>query len=221
MGIEETVVEIAKQELAKPTLSDVARLLKVHKLAMVNDQLSSARVKIDDKNQRAQVYFDIEDEPYYFVLTVDYENKTIGSVYIETKYRVYLRIISNDIPPSYITNCIGIIPTETGLKKAHHKEGMNFWHFEPQKDIPDTVECKLEYLLDTIENKKQNLISLESQNCIAVIEICYEGYTDWLSGLHFDFDSLKRIVDLGLHIDIDMYASGPEMPSPDDVEFDL
>jgi hypothetical protein len=141
----------------------------------------------------------------------------VSGAYCEAKVRVYLSVSSKNIDASNITKRIGIQPTKVIDKgepkpKGAGKYQKHRWLFEPHKDIPDELGRKLAALLDLLIPKASHISAL-SKECDVWIQIYsseYRGYGQLL-GLHLDRNILRKLASLGVEIDFDRYAFGPDV----------
>lgn len=55
-------------------------------------------------------------------------------------------------------------------------------------------------------------ISELAGQCSICISVVYRGYQCQMWGLHWTADTLRQLAALGVDIDVDIYASGPDLP---------
>ncbi|MBE9039223.1 hypothetical protein IQ235_00235 [Oscillatoriales cyanobacterium LEGE 11467] len=155
MLTEDLAKKVAISETFNPMLGVTEQVRAVHKL-LVRDNTPKI-LFVDEKSEPGAffIYFEIENEPYYFVLVVREENDRLvaSASYIEAAIRVYLLISSTLLDPIAIIERVKLRPTrsykigEKRVPKSLVKFKENRWYFEPQKDIPGTLENKLNFLL--------------------------------------------------------------------------
>lgn len=219
MTLQQSASEIACKEVLSPTLGIVEQFLDVHKIVMVNGVPSIARIDDTKAPEFFRVYFHVEKEPYFFVICVvkSTENYLVVNWSdVEADVSVDLTVSSDLMAPDAITQQIGIKPTSTRKKGELPRPNsrpcpINIWTFEPQKDFPDELECKLNFLLDQLENVATRISSI-SQQCEVYIGISYRGYQNQMWGWHLDTHTMSRILSLSADVDLDLYASGPDLP---------
>lgn len=209
------IIQAAISEVLNPTLGVTEQGLAVHKLVVQNG--SPVVIHVDNSKANVYyVYFQIENEPYYFVIALETHSKktVVFSSYIEAAVRVYLRICSTVLNPIQISEKINLIPTETRTigetrfpQTPYLKFQENRWYFEPHKNIPGSLEDKLKSLLEKLEPSQSQIANLQDE-CEIYICICYKGYRDWMRGWHIDKESILRIAALGAEVDLDLYAYG-------------
>lgn len=220
MTLQQSASEIACKEVLSPTHSLVEQFLEVHKIVMVNGVPSIARIDDTKAPESFRVYFHVEQEPYFLTIYVVKSTENCLVVNwsdIEANVNVCLFVRSDLMAPDAITQQIGIKPTRTGKKgepiprlKSGKLYQTNIWEFAPQKDFPDELECKLNFLLDQLENVATRISSI-SQQCKVYICIGYHGYSSQMWGWHLDTHTMSRILSLSADVDFDLYASGPDL----------
>ncbi|KJH71199.1 DUF4279 domain-containing protein [Aliterella atlantica] len=208
----------AISEVLRPTLGVTQQVLAVHKLVVQDGK--PLILLVDEKSELGAyyIYFGIEDQPYHFVVVIREEQKTpiASAAYIEASVRVYLAIASTTLAPDTITEKVKLNPTSKrllGEPKNPRNPRLKFkehrWYFEPQKNVPGSLETKLKFLLDRLEPAQEAIANLQN-NCETSICICYKGYRGWMSGWHIDKATMRKIVALGAEVDLDLYAYGEQ-----------
>lgn len=209
--------DLAIAELRKPNLALTQQYLSVHRvLEGDSGPWPAGVVHYDD---RVDVYFQLVDEDYFLVLSVsnDEEGDGVKSCRAEAKSLVYLAVTSNTMPPEEVTTTLGLMPTTSWrLGDARGSDGrlthsFHGWFFDPAGDGPGECDQKMKVLLDGLECASSRFGALAAQ-CSVEIRVVYHGYQSQMWGLHWDADTLRRISALGVEVDVDLYASGPELP---------
>lgn len=228
MSQKNKLTSIALEEAQSPKLGTTESIFSVHTL--VKDDTGGIIIsRVDDSREKdaAYVYFPLKDkikkrdQDYYLVIVIRKNEKgmfVMSASYIEAKVRVYLVIISNDLSPEEISSRLKLTPTKVNHKgelypgkrtfKKVYKE--NEWIFEPQKDMPEELGIKMEYLLSQLAPVEINIANLPD-DVYKSINVCYEGYQGWMGGWHFNQSLLNRIALLKVKMSFDLYASGPDM----------
>jgi hypothetical protein len=85
------------------------------------------------------------------------------------------------------------------------------WFFEPTGDEPCECDRKLQLLLDTLDNVSSRFALLTGA-CKIEVNVVYEGYSSEMWGIHWSAKDLSRVGALGADLDLDIYASGPDLP---------
>jgi hypothetical protein len=130
---------------------------------------------------------------------------------------VYLAVTSNAIPPEEISSALGLTATESWHLGDPFRDGrltrsFHRWNFDPIGDGPGECDQKLKSLLDQLEHAYSRIGELAAR-CDVWIQVVYHGYGSQMWSLHWDAETMRRISTLGVDVDVDLYASGPELPS--------
>lgn len=209
-----TIIDLSIAEIERPSLGVTEQVIENHKVLK-----EPLRIDANAEPGAYYVYFKIIDEAYYFVIVLRASNGVLepSASYIEAKARVYLRIDSDSITPEEISNRLALAPTHSariGDRRANRPSApvykQHYWKFEPLQDIPESFELKLANLLNTLEPCSEALKSLSSAASLT-INVCYEGYAHWMGGIHIEHSQMQHISAIGAELDIDLYASGPEL----------
>ena len=211
----ETAIKIATEELKHPTLGVSEQIVSSH-------ILNPEPIRIDAEREQGAyfLYFSIVDEDYFFVVALREEDGVLkpSASWIEANAQVYLSVHTEQKTPNEITELLGIQPTSSGKMgehPAHRPSGAvnkcHYWCFEPQKDIPESLEKKVDVLLESMEVCHNELKSL-SESCSVTLTVCYEGYKDWMGGVVLSPYQLAQIAEMKAGIWVDLYASGPDLP---------
>jgi len=213
------LITAALAEITSPHLGTTEQLLAVHTLARTDNAVHPTHIDTTSDPSGATLYFRITDEPYFFVIVVQshaHQAKAVAS-YVEAAVKVYLTIYSETLDSHTITQHVGITPTETRQKGAQIKPYVSHiyaehrWYYELQPDHPDAPERKIQRLLHRVLPMANGLAQIANA-CHVVLHIGYKGYQSSMGGLHLDAETARQIATLGADIDIDLYASGPELP---------
>ena len=82
--------------------------------------------------------------------------------------------------------------------------------FEPNSKKTGEVEKKIDQILQLLQPFKNEMNKLGNDASL-LIQVCYYGYKDQMWGIHLEKEMLKKLSDLNLCIDIDLYASGANL----------
>jgi len=151
--------ELARREIASPTLSATKEILAVHTPVLADGQPLIARADLTREKGAFYFYFRLEHEPYYLVLAVgpdDQKKLAVTSACIEAAVRVFLLVKSEKHTPDEITQRLGLTPTAAYAKGDRlHPElpplPYTKWRLEPHKSLPEDLGRKLDLLLDQLE----------------------------------------------------------------------
>ncbi|OWA37415.1 hypothetical protein B9G55_04980 [Saccharibacillus sp. O16] len=213
----EHLAAIARHEIKVQSLALTRQLLANQTLEQKDSQPVIAGIIEEPDRQRAQVYIPIEDESYFFVVYLDtYPKASLRFVGMEAGSRVYSRIMSESLDLKDLLEFTPLKPNwvcEKGEKVSTRSEAIQAFSgmtIEPDERRYVGTELKLESLLDLLEQEKSGF-PLPNQEIFAHVQIVYYGYKEQMSGIHLSTSMMQRLSALGLEIDIDLYASGPDL----------
>lgn len=212
------IKKIAIAEVNSPTFEVTKQFLKVNKLVYENSEPKIVDIIIDEKQEGAEVYFQIENEKYFFVVFLDLKPEiSLRFMDMSAGNKVSLLIVSESLNLSEILKNINIEPNEKWEKGAlvsnqftESYEKNSGIIFKPIEKTTGNVEDKIEVILSKLESSK-NLISNLSSKCIMEIQVAYFGYKDQMWGINLNPVLIKKIGEFNFSLDIDLYASGQEL----------
>jgi len=221
MTPEQQAVELARYEILSPTLSTTKELLSVHTPVLVDKLPLIARADTTREQGALYVYFRVEQEPYYPVVVVrpGDDGPVVAASYVEAAVRIFLLVKSDTLNPDEITERIGLKPAAAHARGETLHKGLpplayTLWRFEPHKSLPEELGRKLDLLLDQLNGTAPRIAGLAKESHIA-INVCYEGCKEWLGGWTAPAHTLQRIAAFGVDLEVDLFASGPDLPEPD------
>lgn len=149
----------------------------------------------------------------YFSVYIDAKtNKAIG-VDIEAYHRVYFRATSKSLTADELKEMTILPPTETWNKGDFRKSGKSNYTFSnftilPNPE-PDQFEDKLRKLLDHLEQDKDGIKRLvNNANGHIQVAMDFHNGNGMICGPCIDAIDIRRMNELGLSIDFDLYVSG-------------
>ena len=206
------IIEKATEEIEAKTFGVTGQFLKIHEVVYENDKPKVARVDTEKEDGTAIVYFPVKNEKFYLAVYVDTKPEiAVRHVGTESYNSVCFSAVSESLNFEELSQMTKLKPTR-GWSKGD-KRGGTHWRFskfifEPNCE-PDEFEDKLKKLLDILESDKEGIAQLaeKSDVCIQVAQEFHNGNT-MLGGSYLDKESVKRIADLNLPIDFDLYVGG-------------
>ncbi|AZZ93224.1 DUF4279 domain-containing protein [Hahella sp. KA22] len=214
--LSELIISVAAGEIDTPSLGVTEQVLASHKIAR-------KPIKIDMNTQMdcCNVYYSLVGESYYFVLSLkqDAEQWRINWAYIEPHVRVRLVIQSSSLTPDRMSSFIGLKPTHSYLQGEKRNKSVNSvyrhhgWGFELDKDVPDSLEKKLDKLISVIGENRESLRTLSESASIKVM-VWYDCYKDWMGGISLSAEQMALLGEIGAGLEVDIHASGPDWPGP-------
>jgi hypothetical protein len=218
LGESSQAAELARQEILSPTLGTTKEVLAVHRPVLIDGRPLIARADATREPGAFYFYFRLEGEPYYLVVVVwpGEQGLAVGCSCVEAAVRVFLLVKTKALSPDEITRRLGLQPTAAQAKGTRlHKDlpplAQSLWRFEPHKTLPEEVGRKLDLLLDQLDAAAPRIAALAAE-CDVSLTMYYEGCKEWLGGWTADARTLSRIAALGCHFELDLFASGPDLP---------
>lgn len=201
--------EIAIHEVLNPTFELTKQYLQAIELCYSNKLPQIDDVELDREANTAAVYFPIKNESFYYVIYI--ENLEVSWVNISAGNSVYLFACSEVLSTKELVNYLAFEPTEIWSKDEKTNFGATRKHsgfiYDPIAKRTGEVEDKLNRLLDSLLPYKEKISQLSNIASVE-IQVAYYGYKDEMWGFHFDKKSIGKLSELGIDIDIDLYAGG-------------
>jgi hypothetical protein len=209
------IIDLAFDEIKNKSIGFTAQFLDVHKLVYENEKPVIVKIDKNRKKGSVVVYFKVTDVKFYFVLYFKTENEIqlLGSnahPYISISLKADSKTLSlNEL--SRFCKLKYSIGKNKGDKKV---QGSSVeWResriiYEPFLE-PDDFDRKLENTIEYLETDKEGVIKL-ADNGRGHIGIVIDFYisNSMLGGFTINKVFMKRLLDLNLNIDFDMYATG-------------
>ena len=227
MNSRDKAVQLAQAEVISRTWGIARQLLAVNEV-VTDDRGRIVVARVDETGEPGAcfVYFPIRNEPYYFVVVVrpdDAGQLAVSGMYMEAGVRVYLAISSATLPHEEITARVGLTPTETHTigdpitkwtPTRTYRE--HVWRFEPQAGIPGSVEEKLGTVLDGVDAASAQIAALRPA-CNVDVNVVFKGWRGdpQFGGFHVGADMVRRLAAIGVELDFDLYAFGPNTRDDD------
>ncbi len=208
------IKQIAIGEVLNPTFELTKQYLQSNCLCFENNLPYIEDVEINKDKNTAAVYFPIKKEQFYFVIYV--ENLEVEWMGMSAGNRVYLFANSEEISTEQIVDFLGFEPTEKWNMNDPIGCNSNFKHknngimYEPIHKMTGEVETKLGNLLDNLLPYKEAIIELSHKASIE-IQVTYYGHKDQMWGINLDAKTIKKLSELELAIDVDLYAGGNDI----------
>ena len=210
------IIKKAIEEIEAKKFGATEQFLKIHKLVYTDNELKIARVDTE-KDDEAIVYFNVEDEKFFFAVYIDTKpNVSVRWTDTEPYHSVYFRASSDTFSLEELTELTKLTSTRgrnKGDKKRPGSETEIMWKestidFEPDPEV-DEFKDKLTKLLDFLEQDKEGVEKLVNNagGYIQVYSSFHNGNT-LIGGHHVDKEHIKRMSQLNLEIDFDITADG-------------
>lgn len=211
------LAKIATEEVLSPTLDLTKQYLEVNQVLYENGipVISEIILKEEEDSNFAVVYFPIVDESYYFVVYLDLNpDILVRQVAISAGNTVKIYVSSESHSADELINLLGMNPDQK-WSKGDKRQRRGYYDFsgliyEPNGKKTGEVEDKLRNLIKLFNPYKENLVHLTKVASV-VVSVAYYGYKDEMLGIHLDTEIISKLAEFHLPIDIDLYASGPDL----------
>lgn len=214
--IDEKIINIEIEEILNPTFAFTKQLLEVNKIVFHEGCPLIARLDRDDEDDGTIIaYFKVENEDYFFAVYLDTVPEVkVRWVGMEAGNSVYIIVRSEVMTSEELIAIAGVTPNKKWNKgdfinkyRTHDDSG---FIFEPNPEKADELENKIAKILKLIEPQKNNFINL-AQVANVGLQLSYYGYQGQMWGWNITPDVLKKLAELNIWVDLDLYASGPEL----------
>ena len=219
------IKEKAIREVEQPANELTKQFLKIHDIERKDGIPVINRIDLENEELGAQVYFNVDGEKFYCVIYLDIDPEVqVRWMGTEGCFTVYLGAGENNLTTSQIAKMTSLVPSRSWNKgdktKTGGKRGFTKVMFEPNPEA-DEFEDKLDKLLGYLETDKEGVKKIVelANGCVRVAAIFHNGNT-MLGGVCLSVSNMKRLCDLGLEIDFDLYAEGNFFPEEDDEYYD-
>ncbi len=218
--MEVIIAQIAIEEVFNPSFELTKQLLSVNKVEMDGGSPRIKDIIISEDKSMAEVYFPIIDEEYYFVIYIDLMPKiSLKFMGMSAGCKVELFVCSDTEELDKMIELLQVTPHRSWSKgeKKFHSNGINYsinknsgFVYSPIEKTTGEVEDKLDYLLDELIQVKDKIVELHKVAEVE-IQITYYGYKDQMWGINLKPRTIQRLSELGVSLDIDLYASGNDL----------
>jgi len=214
--LEDKIKKVAIAEVLQPEFELTKQYLNVNELIFKEDVPVIETVIIDKGKNEARVYFPVKGENYYFLIYMDIRPLIkVRIMCMAAGNWVSLYVISKNTSLKKLLRTSGMEPTskwEKGEKRTCGRGTYRFSGFtiQPDETKAGEVEEKIEKLLNQLRPHNEEIQKL-LEIADVELDIAYFGYKDEMWGLNFKSELIQKMAELGISIDIDLYASGPDL----------
>lgn len=213
---DDQIIEIVEKEFRDKFLGVTQQYLEIHNPIYENGKLKIDRIDRERKNGIVSVYVPVQNEKFHFVVWVDssaHDLEIINTITTEPLNRVYFRATSEELSIAQLKSLTKLTPTESWGKGDVMKSGKANYKFSALSFLPnpepDEFENKLKKLLDYLETDKDGVKCLVDQaNGIIQVTMDFHNGNGMIGGPSINKESIKRLGNLNLSIDFDLYVSG-------------
>lgn len=210
---DQTIENIILKELNDKTFAVTEQYLEIHSPIIIDGKLKIDRIDREKDNEVVIVYLPVENEPFHFAVYIDRESYEIIAFDIQAFHNVYFIATSDSYSLqelNAITKLTSTSSHDIGSKRMYGNSIYEFSSFEicPNPE-PDEFEDKLKKLLDVLEEDFDGIRQLVqlADGCIQVASSFHNG-NGMIGGHNIDQDDIKRLNEMNLSINFDIYVSG-------------
>lgn len=214
---DEQVLEFIEKEFREKTFATTAQYLEIHSPIYVDNKIKVDRIdregKCYNQDELIVAYLPVLDERFYFALYIAPKEKEFLGIDTEAWHVVYFRATSEELSIDELKSMTRLKPTEfwnKGDLRPNGKSTHTFSHFEilPNPE-PDAFDDKFKKLLDFLEQDKDGIKRLiDNANGYIQVATYFHNGNGMLGGFHLGKDEIRRMNDMRLEIDFDLYVGG-------------
>jgi hypothetical protein len=212
--IDEQVSKKVGQEIKNKTWGVTEQFLQVHDVVLVDGQPKIQRIDNEKADGTTIAYLPVKDQSFFLAIYLDskadFEIKGVGT---ESYNSVYFQVTSDKFNLDELSSMTTLRPTKNWNKGDKRKIGDTVHKFssiifEPNPE-PDEFEDKIKKLLNFLEQDKSGVKRLtDNADGFVQVAIKFHNGNTMLGGPSLDKETIKRLSDLNLSVDFDLYADG-------------
>lgn len=210
---DQQAIELIEKEFKDKTLGVTEQYLEIHSPIYADNKLKVDRFDRDRKDELIIAYLPVLDEKFYFAVYIDTKTNEVTGIGTEAYHRVYFRATSGTLSAENLKGMTHLTPTEFWNKGDLRKSGKSNHTFSSLTILPnpepDEFEVKLKKLLDFLEQDKNGIKQLaEKADGYIQVAMDFHNGNGMIGGHNIDTDDIRRMNELGLSINFDLYVSG-------------
>ena len=210
---DQQAIELIEKEFKEKTLGVTEQYLEIHSPIYTDNKLKVDRIDRDRKDELIIVYLPVLDEKFYFAVYIDTKTNEVTGFETEAYHRVYFRATSETLSADNLKAMTHLTPTEFWNKGDLRKSGKSNHTFSNLTFLPnpeaDEFEDKLKKLLNFLEQDKNGIRQLvEKADGYIQVAVDIHNGNGMIGGPNIDKDDIRRMNELGLSINFDLYVGG-------------
>lgn len=210
---DQQAIELIEKEFKEKTLGETEQYLEIHNPIYADNKLKVDRIDRDRTDELIIAYLPVLDEKFYFSVYIDTRLNEVTRVGTEAYHRVYFSAISETLSLDELKEMTKLTPTEFWNKGDLMKNGKSNHTFSSVNILPnpepDEFEDKLKNLLDFLEQDKDGIKQLVNVAAGYIqVAMNIHNANGMIGGLNIDTDDIRRMNNLGLSINFDLYVEG-------------
>ena len=207
------ITEKALSEIENRHFAVTEQYLEIHELVIEDNKPKIDRIDTESTDGTAIVYLPIKGQKFFLAIYLDtVPNVEVRGVGTEPYNSVRFVASSETLDLKELSD-LTTLKYSTGRNKGDKRGQNGAWHyssisFEPNQE-PDEFEDKLKKLLDYLQQDKEGILDLIEQGKGYIqVAIEFHNGNKMLGGPHLDLETIKRLGELNLAIDFDLYVGG-------------
>jgi hypothetical protein len=207
------VKEAIEKEIKDRHLSATAKYLKMYNPVYQKGKLQFDAIDKAKEGNIVVAYLPVEEQQFYFAVSVDTDAKRVISFSTEAKYSIFLRATSIVHNVDVLRSFTSLIPTQS-WNKGDKNPNANFDYFFSAITFEDklgagTLEDKLDVFLSVLEQDTVGLQKLSSASNVYIQVIARHCVAEGnLSSIVWTKDLIKRLSALDIEVNIEQYVEG-------------
>lgn len=207
------IIKIIDSEIEMKTLALTKQYLEIHDVIYKDGKILIAHFDREAAEDKIIVYLPVKDEEFYFNIYIDIEKEAVTWFDTAPYIRIYFKALSESMSYSELSSLTKLSLTDgwnigdlssNGNQKYTWSEIIILPYPEP-----DEFENKLDKLLTFLEQDPDGIKNLvEKADGYIQVAMNFHNGNSMLGGPHVDKKSIKRMCELNLAIDFDLYAEG-------------
>ncbi|MVN23476.1 DUF4279 domain-containing protein [Mucilaginibacter arboris] len=210
---DDQAIELIEREFKEKTLGATEQYLEIHNPIYADNKLKIARIDREAKADYIIAYLPVIGEQFYFAVYINTSTNEITNIGTEAFHQVYFIATSEILTAKELTAITKLKPTESWNKGDLRKNGKSNHKYNSFKILPnpepDEFEDKLKKLLDFLEQDNDGIKRLvEIADGYIQIAMDIHNGNGMIGGPTIDSDDIRRMNELKLSINFDLYVSG-------------
>ena len=214
---EKKIKDAAIEEVLNPTFELTKQFLMVNELVYKDGVPFIEDIFINNVEGKAAVYFPVNNESYHFVVYISIKG-SFEPLWMEMSPGnvVELVVVSENHSLDMILKEIDFKPQKQWEKGERERPAKpvvcdhSGFVFSLENRKTGELENKLKQLIDFLIQRRESILAL-SDIATVEISITYYGYKDQMWGIHLEKDMIKKMSELNISFDVDLYASGKDL----------
>ena len=216
---DQEIIFAALQEVRNPTWAMAEQFFEIHALEEEDPVALVENVQDDtSSNPIWRIYLNLKDVRYYFQFGFESQQGRLRVVGCNSSEYASVRLnIHSKINPDHIEQALGLPASYKGYQgeRIHPKSSKirdnHVYSFKTDAPNAWTFDRKLERLLDNLVPTKQQLKEVRERSTSCTINVSYAAWQSQMWGCHLSINTIQKLNSLGIALDIDLYAEGPEL----------